>query len=133
MYNHRKFVEIDRTLDEKPTKKKIIDLVELRNRNLLAFEELDQFNRTGTFLYKHPLIIKYSLRNELLEILRRDPGEFMELFANARDNVKRYSSFLKSTSRSDEQKAKDRENLVKHEERVAVFKEVMEESVANEN
>jgi len=119
--------EIDAVIDEKPTKKRVKDLVELRNRNLLAFEELQHFNDTGTFRYRHPLIIHYSLRAELLELKRKNPDEFLNQYANARDNVKRYSSFLNRKTRSKEQKEKDQENLKKHEDRTEVFKEVLQE------
>jgi len=119
--------EIDAVIDQVPSKKKISSLVELRNRNLLAFEELQHFNDTGTFKYKHPLIIHYSLRAELADMKRKNPDKFLDQFANARDNVKRYRSFLNSAGRSDERKQQDKENLKKHESRVAVFKEVLQE------
>lgn len=118
---------VDAGLDQRPTKKLVKDLVELRNRNLLAFEELQHFNDTGTFRYRHPLIIHYSLRAELLELKRKNPDEFLDQYANARDNVKRYSSFLNNKTRTKEQKAKDKENLKKHEARIEVFKEVLQE------
>ena len=119
--------QIDAELDRAPTKIKIKDLAELRNRNLLAFEELSHFNDHGTFNFRHPLTIHFSLRAELLTLKRNNPGEFMEQFANTRDNVKRYKSYLNSKTRSAEKKAQDRENLKRHETRAEVFKEVLQE------
>lgn len=116
--------EIDSVIDSKPSPLQIRDLAEYRNRNLLAFEELKSFNDKGEFKYKHPLIIHYSLRSELVALKKKNPDEFLEQYANARENVKRYKSFLNSRSRSDQQKAKDKKNLKKHEERESVFKEV---------
>ncbi|MFH0757339.1 MAG: hypothetical protein V2B15_08640 [Bacteroidota bacterium] len=127
MYCHRKMVEIDAEIDQAPTKKMIKDLAELRNRNLLAFAELSHFNDHGTFKYEHPLIVEFSLRSELITLKKKDPGEFLNKFADARDNVKRYKSFLNNKSRIEQKKALDRENLKKYEARVAVFKEVLQE------
>jgi len=119
--------DIDRVLDSKPSKKRIIQLVELRNRNLLAFEELQHFNDTGRFRYKHPLIVHHSLRAELAELKKKDPDAFLEQYANARDNVKRYKSFLNSKTRDEQKKVLDQENLKKHQSRAAIFREVLQE------
>ena len=48
--------QLDEQLDKKPTTQAVIDMAELRIRNLLAFEELQSFNDTGKFRYKHPFI-----------------------------------------------------------------------------
>jgi hypothetical protein len=117
-------VDIDSIIDDQPTAKKIRDLAELRNRNHQAFEELQSYNDTGEFKYKHPLIIHYSLRSELLKLKKNNPDKFLEEYANTRDNVKRYTSFLNNKKRSDDQKAKDKENLKKHQIKESVFKEV---------
>lgn len=117
-------VDIDSILDNNPTAKRIRDLAELRNRNLLAFEELQSYNDTGIFKYKHPLIIHYSLRAELLKLKRNNPDKFLEEYANTRDNVKRYTSFLNNKKRSADQKLKDKDNLKKHQIKESVFKEV---------
>jgi len=93
----------------------------------LAFDELKSFQETGSFLYRHPLIVRFSLRAELLDLKRRDPESFLNKFADARDNVKRYKSFLNSKTRTDEQKALDRENLKKHEGRVDIFADILKE------
>ena len=117
-------VDIDSILDDQPTAKWIRDLAELRNRNLLAFEELQSYNDTGDFKYKHPLIIHYSLRAELIKLKKNNPDKFLEEYANTRDNVKRYTSFLNNKKRSAEKKAKDKDNLKKHQIKESVFKEV---------
>ena len=119
--------KIDSIIDNEPTAKLVRDLAELRNRNLLAFDELQSYNDTGEFKLKHPLIIHYSLKSELLKLKKNNPDRFLEEYANTRDNVKRYSSFTKSKSRSDNQKLKDKENLKKHQIKESVFKEVFNE------
>lgn len=116
---------LDAEIDNSPTKKKVKQLAELRIRNLQAFEELKSYHDNGRFLYKHPLIIHHSLRRQLEQQLKNDPEGFMEEYANCRDNIKRYKSYLNSSKRSSNQKKKDRENLNKHNERSIVFKEVL--------
>lgn len=118
-------VAIDSVIDDSPTAQRIADLAELRNRNILAFEELQHFNDTGTFKFKHPLIIHYSLHSELKALKKRNPDEFLEQYANTRDNVKRYNSYLKRKGRPQEKLDKDRENLKKHLAKEQVFKEVL--------
>ncbi|MCK5134867.1 MAG: hypothetical protein KAR19_03705 [Bacteroidales bacterium] len=119
--------EIEEVIDDKPSKKRIALAVELRNRSLLAFEELRHFNDTGLFKYKHPLIIHHSLRAELVELKKKDPDVFLDQYANARDNIKRYKSFLNNPKRDESKKTLDRENLKKHEARAAVYREVLQE------
>jgi len=116
---------LDAEIDNSSTKTKVAQLAELRIRNLQAFAELQSFNDNGKFLYKHPLIIHHSLRRQLEDMFQDNPDDFMDEYANCRDNVKRYKSFLNSEKRSGNQKKKDRENLNKHQERSIVFKEVL--------
>ena len=42
--------QLDESLERKPQKRDIMDMVELRIRNLQAFDELQSFNDTGKFL-----------------------------------------------------------------------------------
>ena len=63
--------QLDEQLDKKPTTQAVIDMAELRIRNLLAFEELQSFNDTGKFRYKHPFIAHQSERAQLEDLLIR--------------------------------------------------------------
>lgn len=117
--------KLDAEIDNSPTETKVAQLAELRIRNLQAFDELKALNENGKFLYKHPLIIHHSLRRQLEDKLQSKPEEFLDEYANCKENIKRYNSFIKNESRSDNQKKKDRENLNKHTERSTVFKEVL--------
>ena len=91
--------QLDEQLDRKPTTQAIIDMAELRIRNLLAFEELQSFNDTGKFRYKHPFIVHQSERAQLEELLRKDPQEFLRRHKNVLDNIRRYESYLKRADR----------------------------------
>ena len=48
--------QLDELLDKKPTRRAVVDMAELRIRNLLAFSELQTYNDTGMlseqFLYR---------------------------------------------------------------------------------
>ncbi len=123
--------EIDAIIDSKASKALVKELAELRIRNLLCFSELEALNNNGKFLYKHPLIRNYSERVQLETMFREDPDRFLDEFANARENVKRYSSFLKNKKRSPEQKDKDRQNLDKHKERKQLFIDITKQNNGN--
>lgn len=122
---HREMVEIDAGLDNSPTNTKVAKLAELRIRNFEAFAELKSLNDKGKFLYKHYLVAHQSLRSQLAEQLKNNSNQFLDDYANCRDNVKRYSSYLNSKTRSAKQKQKDRENLKKHQDKETVYKEVL--------
>ena len=118
-------VEIDKIIDQKPTKALVKELAVLRIRNLQAFRELKELNDNGRFIYKHPLIIHFSLRVQLQELYTRDPDEFMNEFARTKENVKRYNSFLNNKKRPAMQKQKDKTNLDKHLNREQVMKDIV--------
>lgn len=125
---YRKMKEIDAVVDKEPTERRIIDLAELRNRNLLAFKELQHFNDKGKWLNRHPLLKDHSLRTKYKQMLRDNPGDFLAEYANTANNVSRYQSFLNNEKRSPNQHDKDSENLKKHKERESIMREVLEEN-----
>ena len=122
----RKMKLLDVALDKKPKASDVQQMVELRIRNLLAFDELKSYNDMGRFLYKHPLIKDKSEFNELMKLFRRDPAEFLHKHKNVLDNIKRYKNYLKRKDR-EQRRASDRENLRRHQERERMFKMVMEQ------
>lgn len=119
--------DIDAVIDKEPTEQRIIDLAELRNRNIMAFKELQEYNDNGKWKNKHPLIVHHSIRQKYEDMLRKDPGEFLGEYTNTANNVNRYKSFLNNKDRSPNQHDKDRENLTKHSERETIMREVLEE------
>lgn len=136
LYNDRivswkQMKQLDEQLDKNPTERAVTDMAELRIRNLLAFEELQSFNDTGKFRYKHPLIIRQSERAQLEELLRKNPQEFLRYHKNVLDNIRRYESYLKRADR-ESRRAQDKENLRRHREREAIFKAILE-STTNKN
>jgi len=118
---------IDAVIDSEPTEKRIIDLVEYRNRNLLAFKELKTFNDKGKWLNKHPLLSQYSIRFKFEKLLKEKPDKFLDEYARINSYVSRYKSYLKNDKRSETQKEKDVKNLKKHEEREQLIKEILDE------
>lgn len=118
---------LDAELDQKPTPTKVKQMAELRNQNLLAFFELESFNQTGKWRYKHPLIKHQSEQSILEELRKTNPEEFLRQYAACNANVKRYTSYLKNTKREDKRKS-DKQNLTKHKEREALFKSILSEN-----
>lgn len=121
-------LKLDKVLDGKPTEKDVIRMAELRIRNLQAFDELQQFNDSGKWRYRHPLIVHMSERFALEELKRRNPERFLKEYANCAHNIKRYSSYLKNIGREDKRKT-DKLNLKKHQERQTIFEDI----ITNEN
>ena len=117
--------QLDEQLDDKPTPRAVTDMAELRIRNLLAFEELQLFNDTGKFLYKHPLIVHQSERAQLENLVRNDPQEFLRRNKNVLDSIRRYESYLKRADR-ESRRTQDREHLRRHYEREALFKAILQ-------
>lgn len=122
----RKMKKLDEVLDRKPKANDVAQMAELRIRNLLAFDELQSYNDTGKFLYKHPLLKGKSEFDELVKLFRTDSTEFLHKHKNVLDNIKRYKSYLKRKDRKD-RRSSDRENLHRHQECERMFKMVMEQ------
>ncbi|HMM18501.1 MAG: hypothetical protein PHV66_00235 [Bacteroidales bacterium] len=119
---------LDKVLDNTPTEKEVMRMAELRIRNLQAFDELQQYNDSGKWRYKHPLIVHMSERFALEELRRRNPEKFLKEYANCAHNIKRYKSYLKNQNRTDK-RSSDKQNLQKHKERQTIFEDI----IANEN
>ncbi len=117
--------ELDKQLDDKPTKEAVKELALTSIRNLQAHRELEEYNLKGQFLNKHPLLNTYSLRSELEHLWRKNRPQFLEDYANVRDNVKRYKSRLNNAKRADKRE-NDELLLQKHVEKERLMKEVSE-------
>lgn len=115
---------LDVELDTKPTVKKVIEMAELRIRNLLCFKELQSFNDTGKWLSKHPLVTHQSEYSKLEELFLLDHSRFLDEYNNCRNNIARYESYLRGSKRI-KQRETDQMLLQRHTERKSVFESVM--------
>ena len=120
-------VVLDKELDTKPTDAAVARLAELRIRNLLCFSELQSFNDTGRWRNKHPFLSHQSERSKLEELKRKNPEAFLRKYANCRDNIKRYTSFLKNESRTTRRET-DMQNLSRYRELESIFKDIINEN-----
>ena len=68
----RKLKQLDEQLDTAPTVRSVIEMAETRIRNLQAFAELQHYNNTATFLYRHPLIVHRSEHAQLEKVFKED-------------------------------------------------------------
>lgn len=123
---YRKMKQLDELLEKERNAQAVVDMAELRIRNLQAFAELQSFNDTGKFLCKHPLLFGRSEIAELMKLLKADPAEFLRQHKNVLDNIKRYRSYIKRTDRKN-RRADDLKNLERHREREKLFKMVLEQ------
>lgn len=118
---------LEKELDENPTPSAIIEMAELSVRHLLCFRELEAFNNTGKFLYKHPLILKNTERSRLIELLKRDPKLFLDEYGNVRNNVSRYQSFLNKKKVNPSERDKWQKQLDKHAEKLDLMSQILNE------
>ena len=125
VYSYQKMIIADELLEKEPTADLVKGLAELRIRNLLCFSELEMFNSTGKFKGMHPLLKHFTVRQSLVKIKKEDPEQFLEEFSNTRDNVKRYSSFLKRDKVQPKQKENWQKQVDKHTQRLELIKEIM--------
>ena len=123
----RKMKQLDEQLDKHPTESAVKSMAELRVRNLQAFDELQSYNDTGKFLCQHPLLSDRSEFSQLLDLLSKDPSEFLRQHRNELDSIKRYRSYLKREDRA-ARRSSDRENLDRHINREKVFRMVLEQN-----
>ncbi len=115
----------DVLLDNKPTTKIVVEMAELRIRNLLCFRELQSFNDSGKWLQKHPLIAHRSTYSRLEELFTLDHTRFMDEYNRCCCNISRYESYLRSEKRIDRRDT-DKALLQKHTETKTVFESVIE-------
>lgn len=106
----------------------VAEMAETRIRNLQAFAELEHYNRSGTWRFKHPLTIHMSEQFSLMELYKRNPERFLKEYANCAHNVKRYKSYLKNEDRKERRKT-DRENLKRHQQRQTLFEDILANKV----
>lgn len=116
---------LDADIDENPTAKKVKELAELRIRNLAAYRELQALNETGDFVYKHIIIRQYGKHAVLTKLRKDDPEKFMNDYHLAKDNVKRYTTYLNSAKRTEKQHETDAKLLEKWRETCQIFVQVL--------
>jgi tRNA U34 5-carboxymethylaminomethyl modifying enzyme MnmG/GidA len=121
---------LDQEFDNHATDAKVLRMVELRNQNLQCFKELESYNNTGKWLFIHPLIIHESEYNQLVELRRKNPQEFLRQYVATVGNVKRYKSFIKQESRQSKRKT-DKLHLQAHIDRENIFKSILENEDTN--
>lgn len=117
--------ELDKVLDTAPTSGAVMQMVELRIQNLLAFSELQSYNDNGKFLYRHPLICHKSERSELESLLKNDPQEFLRRHKCVLDNIRRYEAKLKNPVFADKHE-NFRALLQRHRDKELLFKTILQ-------
>jgi len=97
--------EIDFLLDDQTNL--ALEMVNLKIRNQHAHQELEAFNNTGKFIYKHPLTVntryKQTQKDELRELKEKKPDEFLNLITNLKQNIRRIQSNINKKKYKDEQ------------------------------
>ena len=115
------------TREDSAPREVLAEIVELTIRHELCFQELRNFNDKGAFLGMHPFITQKDEREHVRQLLLSYPDAYFEERKNIELNISRYSSQINGKKASGEAKARARENLERHQARLALYKEVFRE------
>lgn len=91
----------------------------------MCFAELRSLDNKGQFIGKHPFISQKSERDELTQLLKDSPSEFVKRMHNIELNISRYSSHLKSDKFSEEKKKTEALNLKKFQAQLELYNEIL--------
>ena len=118
--------ELDEKLDEDTSFAK--QLVEYDNKNRLAWEELEYFNKSGDFKWKHPILQQKHSIKQLVDLKKKDPKGFLDKYTNANKNITRYQSQLTQKKYdSEEEKQRIEQNLYKHTQQSELMASLLNE------
>lgn len=123
---YREAKALDAEIDNAPTAAAVARLAELRIENLAAHKELVSFNATGQFLHRHPLVTRRTTSNQLLQLRRTDPTEFLRRYHAAQSNLRRYTAYARNPARTKQHEA-DVAQVKKYTDLTAIFKTLLNE------
>jgi hypothetical protein len=103
VYAYERMQNLDKILDKEPTLDNIRQMVTDDERNRLSFLELEAYQKTGAFLYKHPILTKHKTTNDLEALRKANPERFMSELVNADKNITRYRSQIKNNKYKDDE------------------------------
>lgn len=81
---------------EAPDDETLGRFIDLDIRNQLAFMELEHYQKTGRFLYEHPLTKMRKQHNELEALRKSNPERFASELINADKSITRYRSYVEN-------------------------------------
>jgi hypothetical protein len=94
--------------------------------NHLAFCELEAYNETGKFLYKHPILATYIQEKKLESLRKADPERFMNDLINADKSITRYKSQIKNNKYKNKEELIKWQNLINdYETKLKLMKEII--------
>ena len=116
-----KMTELDVILDDQPDKAGLMVTLDIRNRQ--AFDELSHYQSSKSFLYQHPLLLKYKLKNSLDALRKADPERFMKELINASKAITRYESMIKTRKYKDQEELNNwNELILSYQQKLDVMK-----------
>lgn len=105
------------------------EIVETSVRLEMCFDELRNFNDTGSFLGVHPFIATKDERERVREILKNDPETYFSERKNIELNITRYSSLFNRKKATEDQREAARANLEKYRAKLRLYKDVFAETI----
>lgn len=127
VYAYDRMKALNEVIDEHPEKSG--QMVANDNSNHLAFLELSNYEKTGTFLYMHPVLKDYKQENELDALRKADPTRFMQEMVNAEKSITRYNSLIKNKKyKSDEELKNWQEKINFYKHKLTVMQQLISKS-----
>lgn len=105
------------------------EIVETSVRLEMCFDELRNFNDTGSFLGVHPFIVTKDERERVRDILKNDPETYFSERKNIELNITRYSSQINRKKATEDQREAARANLEKYRAKLRLYKDVLAETI----
>lgn len=115
---------LDSILDNSPAATDIAEMAETRIRNLQCFRELQSLNDKGQFENIHPFLVHREELLKLRELWNTDREAFLREYNNCKTNIRRYRGQLAKEGLTEEEREKKMAQLMRHQEREKVFKEI---------
>ncbi|MBI9052472.1 MAG: hypothetical protein JEY96_01560 [Bacteroidales bacterium] len=122
-------IEADQALDQDPNSyENIKKLVENDIRNKLGFKELQNFNDTGNFLWKHTILKDHKIRDELTRLKKKYPEKFLNEYVNADKNITRYQSKINNEKfKSEDEKLQFENHIQKYKDKKVLMIDLLNE------
>mgnify|MGYP001105366304 CR=1 FL=1 len=121
IFAYQAMQQLDKVIDDEP--ELAGKMVAMDERNRLAFLELESYQSSKKFLYKHPILRSYKIKNKLDALRKSDPERFMKDLINASKAIARYESKINNKKYKSEEELLSWRNLIKdYKEKLELMK-----------
>lgn len=122
--------QFDLSLDRDPSYKNCFGIVKADINHQLAENELQEFSKNNTFLWKHPIAAQKKFERDTIEDLKKlkgtNPLKFIDEVTNVRQNIRRIESNIRMKKFKNENELKSwEENLLRGKIRLEILSDLI--------